>query len=148
MSRQIKVLCVADPYAGRVLELAGCDVMICEGPDAIMLAEEFVPDVYLLDTAVATAEMLATSLREQAGNRPVRFIGLAAEEPIGESPFDEHLATPVQPERLVSAVAGVTRVTEFMGRHPYATVVAGLGLGVIVGALLRGRARHASLLSL
>jgi two-component SAPR family response regulator len=138
MSRQLKVLCVTDPYAGRVLELAGCDVLVCEGPDALLLAEEFVPDMYLLDTEVATAEVLATSLREQAGNRPVRFIELTGEEPAA-SGYDERLPKPLHPERLVSAVAGVTRVTDFIRRHPYATIISGFGLGVIVGALLRRR---------
>jgi len=121
MAAQVKVLCVDDDRdtaqaTRRSLELAGCDVRVChDGPAALSEAEEFYPDVYVIDLTVPDmgGEGLAVRLREQAGERLVRFIaltdlwGITARHQTHNVGFEEHLVTPVDPARLVGAVTGL-----------------------------------------
>jgi len=120
MNTPIKVLCVDDnedvAYSAAILlELAGFDARACHsGPEALSLAEEFRPDVCLIDVSMPgmTGDELAIRLRERAVGQPPRFIALTGLWDINtqhrthNAGFEEHLVKPVEPSRLVEAVRG------------------------------------------
>jgi CheY-like chemotaxis protein len=122
MLSRCKVLCVDDhPETARctaqLLEQAGCEVRIChDGPAALALAEQFDPDVCVLDLTMPgmQGDELATRLRQRAGVPPVRCIALTGHWDIGSQHrthnvgFEQHLVKPVEPRCLVAAVLGVT----------------------------------------
>src|SRR5206468_2009526 len=100
--------------AGLALRRAGFEVKVCRGgPEALDAAAAFRPDVCVLDLAMPGMDgcELARRLREQAGVRPVRCVALTAHR--GEEArrrardagFAEHLVKPLEPDRLVDAVA-------------------------------------------
>ena len=120
MVAKLKVLCVDDnPDAvqsvGDLLHLAGCQVMGCQdGATALSVAEDFGPDVCLLDLTMPGMDglELATRLRDLAGDRPVRLVALTGRwDPDSHHAthnlrFDRHLVKPCDPRRLVEAVTG------------------------------------------
>ena len=120
MSRKLRVLCVDDnPDAVRsvadLLELSGCEVRGCpDGPSALAAADEFRPDVCLVDLSMPgmSGEELAVKLRERAAGRPLRVIALTgkmdpdAHHRTSNLGFDAHLVKPADPARLIAAVTG------------------------------------------
>jgi CheY-like chemotaxis protein len=120
MSGQLRVLCVDDNQeaaraTGLVLGQAGFEVRVChDGPTALALADEFRPDVCLIDLAMPgmDGEELAQRLRERAGDRPLRCIALTGLWDISTRHrthnvgFEQHLVKPVEPRRLVEAITG------------------------------------------
>ncbi len=120
MAAQLKVLCVDDDQdlagsTGRLLELAGCKVRVCyDGASALAVAEEFGPDVCIIDLLMPgmSGSELAVRLREQAAGRPLRCIALTgrwdidAQHQTHNIDFADHLVKPVEPERLVAVVTG------------------------------------------
>jgi CheY-like chemotaxis protein len=132
MGPRVKVLCVDDnPEAaaviGRMLEVAGCDVRVCHGGEAALaVAEEFRPDVGVLDLRMPGMDgnELAVRLRQQAGGRPLRCVALTGLWDIGtwhgthNAGFDEHLVKPVEIRHLIEAVTGRPWSEDAAVRHP------------------------------
>jgi two-component system OmpR family response regulator len=120
MPNRIKVLCVDDHQdaaesTGRLLDLAGCETRVCHGgPAALAIAEDFRPDVCLIDLKMPDMGgiELAARLREQAAGRPVRLIALTGlwdidvQHRTHNGGFSAHLVKPVDPECLIEAVTG------------------------------------------
>ena len=120
MSKPIKVLCVDDnrdvaDSTALVLQQAGIEARAChDGPAALALAETFHPDVCLIDLAMPGMDggELATRLREQAGERPLRCIALTGSWDVSarhrshNAGCEEHLVKPVDSERLIAVVRG------------------------------------------
>jgi len=120
MGDRLKVLCVDDNRdaawsSARLLELAGCEVRVCDdGPSALTAAQEFRPDVCVLDLKMPgmSGEELARRLQEQAGDHPLRCVALTglwdidSQHRTNNAGFDQHLVKPTDPERLVEAVLG------------------------------------------
>lgn len=120
MSLPIKVLCVDDDQdvacsTGSLLEQAGCGVRVChDGATALAVAEEFHPDVCIIDLRMPgmDGDELAVRLRELTPERPVRCIALtglwdiASHHRTHNVGFNDHLVKPVEPERLIETVLG------------------------------------------
>jgi CheY-like chemotaxis protein len=119
VSDKVKVLCVGDGDAALstalVLTRAGCEVWACQGgQDALAEAEGFRPDVCVVDLEMSGmgGEELASRLREQAGDRPLRCVALTRLWAVEgqhcghKAGFEEHLVKPVEAQRLVEAVLG------------------------------------------
>jgi CheY-like chemotaxis protein len=119
-----RVLCVDDnrdvaDSAGELLRLVGFNVRVCyDGPSALAVAEEFCPDVCLLDLnmPLMDGDALAVRLREQAGARPVLFVAVTAAEGADSRQrtmavgFHLHLVKPVDPHKLLRVVDELWRV--------------------------------------
>jgi len=120
MSTKMKVLCVDDQAdvaasTATILELAGFETRAClNGPEALIEAAAFCPDVCLIDLVMpgmAGDELLA-KLRDASGGKPPRFIALTGSWDINSqhrthnAGFEAHLVKPVEPDRLVAAVRG------------------------------------------
>jgi CheY-like chemotaxis protein len=113
----LRVLCIddnrdsADTTAG-LLRAAGCEALAYyDGLEALSAAEDFRPDVCVLDLNMPglPGEQLAVLLRARRGLRPalVAVTGYSREEDFRRTElagFDAHLVKPVDPERLVETV--------------------------------------------
>jgi CheY-like chemotaxis protein len=113
------VLCVDDTTdtadtLKMVVELHGHDAAACyDGPSAITTAEQFQPDVCLLDLNMPGMDGLALArwLAHQAGGRPVGLIAvtaMAGEEfrrRTAAAGFHRHLVKPVEPSRLLAELS-------------------------------------------
>src|SRR5262245_16971343 len=120
MNDPIKVLCVDDNAdaansAALVLRQAGIEAKACfSGHEALSLADDFCPDVCLIDLTMPgmSGEELATRLRERFHVCPPRCIALTgswdinAQHRTHNAGFEDHLVKPVEPSRLVAAVRG------------------------------------------
>jgi CheY-like chemotaxis protein len=120
MNARLKALCVDDNEeaarcAALLLEQAGFEARACfSGADALAVAEELCPDVCIIDLSMPdmAGDELAHRLREQAGERPLRFIALTgrwdinAQHRTHNAGFEEHLVKPVEPTRLIEVVSG------------------------------------------
>jgi two-component system OmpR family response regulator len=102
-----------------LLRMAGYEVRVCyDGADALTAAEEFRPDVCLLDLNMPglPGEHLAVWIRARAnGRRPVlvALTGYGREQDIRRTElagFDVHLVKPVEPDRLLDTVRKVAAV--------------------------------------
>lgn len=103
---------VADSGA-ELLRLVGFEARACyDGPSALELAREFLPDVCLLDLnmPVMGGDELAARLREQAGGRALLLVAVTAMSGEGDrlrcesAGFHLHLVKPVDPHDLVRVV--------------------------------------------
>jgi CheY-like chemotaxis protein len=115
-----KVLCVDDEpeaawAAAFVLQKVGCEVRVCTDPaEALAAAEEFRPDVCLLDLMMPgmDGDELARRLRGRSVGRPLRLVALTglederARRRVRDAGFSAHLVKPVDPQTLVGAVTG------------------------------------------
>jgi CheY-like chemotaxis protein len=120
MGATVKVLCVDDNRdaarcVGQLLEQAGCEVRVCyDGATALAVADEFQPDVCVLDLKMPgmSGEELAARLIERRKDRPPRCVALTglwdidAQHRSHNAGFHEHLVKPVEAERLVEIVRG------------------------------------------
>jgi CheY-like chemotaxis protein len=120
MSNPLRVLCVDDnrQAAGsisEVLTMAGCDVRVClDGETALTVAEEFHPDVCVLDIHMPKMDgnELATRLRERTHQPTLRCIALTGlwdidtQHKTHNAGFEGHLVKPVEMNRLIEAVTG------------------------------------------
>ncbi|HEY9385200.1 MAG TPA: PAS domain S-box protein [Gemmatimonadales bacterium] len=88
-----------------------------DGPRAIEMAEEVLPDVILLDIGLPRLNGYATAerIREQPWGKPIVLIALTgwgqqeARQRSQESGFDAHLVKPVDPAALIQQLAGISR---------------------------------------
>jgi two-component system, OmpR family, response regulator len=113
-TRPLRVLvaddnCDAADSLAELLELAGCRVRACyDGGAVLPLAEEFRPDVCVLDVRmpVLSGWAVARRLREWAGGRPLLLVALTglsgrrAEEESLDAGFDHHIVKPSSPDEL------------------------------------------------
>lgn len=118
MDMPLKVLCVDDHKdtantTAMVLRAAGLDARACYGAaEALTAAEQFRPDVCLIDLAMPDlpGDELAERLRRQ--EPPPRLIALTGSWDISSqhrthnAGFEQHLVKPVNPQRLLEAVHG------------------------------------------
>jgi two-component system, OmpR family, response regulator len=119
MDKQIKVLCVDDNAdsantTAMLLRQAGFDALACHGGiEALAVAEQFRPDVCLIDLAMPdlAGDELATRLLSREG-APPRLIALTGHWDISSqhkthnAGFERHLVKPVEPDALIAAVRG------------------------------------------
>jgi two-component system OmpR family response regulator len=127
---RLRVLCVDDnrdatDSAGELLRLVGFDARVCyDGPTALEVAEEFRPDVCLLDLNMPgmDGDELAARIREQAGDRAVVFVAATAQDDdesrqrTADAGFKLHLVKPVDPHALLDVMDTLRRVLETVGR--------------------------------
>jgi two-component system, OmpR family, response regulator len=108
-----RVLCVDDnpdqaDSEALFLRVLGFEARACYGGrDAIDLADEFLPDVCLLDLQMPGMDggELAARLRDCAGARPLRMIAVTATDNDSTAVgFDHQLLKPVDPDRLRTVV--------------------------------------------
>ena len=119
--RRLRVLCVDDhpdtaDTVKAVAEVFGYEATACyDGPSAITTAEQFQPDICLLDLDMPGMDGIALSrwLTHQAGGRPVGILAvtaMAGEEyrrRTAAAGFHRHLIKPVDPERLKAELSAV-----------------------------------------
>ena len=127
MAAAIKVLCVDDnadsaETVAEMLRMEGCEVRVClDGPSALAVAEEFGPDVCVIDLTMPGMDgaHLAKHLREWVLGKQVRLIALTgrwdidAQHLTRNTGFDDHFVKPADPDRLIAAVTG--RTPEMVG---------------------------------
>jgi len=120
MNEQLKVLCVDDNEDAAnstawVLQEAGFEARACHsGHEALSLADDFCPDVCLIDLTMPGmgCEELADRLRERFEACAPRFIALTGSWDINSqhrthnAGFEAHLVKPVEPGKLIAAVRG------------------------------------------
>ena len=113
-SRPLRVLLADDnrdstDSLAELLRLAGCEVEVCyDGGAVLALAEEFRPDVCVLDVRMPILDgwKVAPLLREWAGERMLLLIALTglggrqAEENSLYAGFDHHIVKPSDPNEL------------------------------------------------
>lgn len=129
MNEQLKVLCVDDNQDAAnstawVLHCAGFEAKACHsGHEALSLADDFCPDVCLIDLTMPGmgGEELVTRLRERFVDCSPRFIALTGSWDIDSqhrthnAGFEAHLVKPVEPGRLIAAVRGPMAVATAAG---------------------------------
>jgi two-component system OmpR family response regulator len=117
--RRLRILCVDDaPDTADTLrllaELHGYEAAACyDGPSAITIAEQFQPDVCLLDLNMPGMDGIALArwLAYQAGGRPVGLVAVTAmagdefQCRTAAAGFRRHLVKPVEPDRLLAEMA-------------------------------------------
>jgi CheY-like chemotaxis protein len=138
--RRLRILCVDDARDTadtlRLLaELHGYDATACyDGPSAITTAEQFQPDVCLIDLNMPGMDGIALArwLAHQAGGRPVGLVAVTAmagdefRRRTAAAGFRRHLVKPVDPERLLREMAAAWE--EARQDHTLATTpIAGSG---------------------
>jgi two-component system, OmpR family, response regulator len=118
MSKQMKVLCVDDNTdtantTAMVLRAAGFDARACHGGiEGLAVAEEFRPDVCLIDLTMPgmAGDELATRLRQRAEvPRLIALTGswdISSQHKTHNAGFERHLVKPIEPDRLIEAVRG------------------------------------------
>jgi CheY-like chemotaxis protein len=98
-----------------VLEICGHDVRVAhDGQAGLAAAAEFIPEVVVLDIAMPgmNGYEVARSLRANPRLQGAYLIALTGfgkpsdEARSNAAGFDEHLTKPVEPERLLSLIAG------------------------------------------
>jgi CheY-like chemotaxis protein len=113
-TRPLRVLCVDDyPDAAdtlaEVVRMFGCEVRVCyDGPSAITVAEEFLPDVCFLDLVMPgmSGLELGARLREAARARPLLLAATTALGSVQDQTatavagFHAHLVKPVDAPTL------------------------------------------------
>src|SRR5207248_1517425 len=119
-----RILCVDDNQdvadtSATLLRMAGYEVRVCyDGAEALAAAEEFRPDVCLLDLNMPgmPGERLAVWIRARARDGGQRRPALVAVTGFGRevdfrrterAGFDAHLVKPVDPDQLLSVVRKV-----------------------------------------
>ena len=116
--------------AAELFRLAGFDARACyDGPSALTLNREFLPDVCLLDLNMPgmDGDELASRLRGQAGGRPVLLVAVTAmgndesRRRTEEAGFHMHLVKPVDPHDLLRVVDELWRVLDDAIRLPAPT---------------------------
>jgi two-component system OmpR family response regulator len=114
----LRVLCVDDNQdsadsMAMLLDMLGCEAEVTyNGPAALALAEEYRPDVCLLDINMPGMDgcEVARRLRRRAGGRPLLLIAMTAlgsESARGltaAAGFDYHLTKPVEIDALIAAL--------------------------------------------
>ncbi len=94
---------------GMLLEMSGCKVRIAfDGPEALRIAEEYVPEVVLLDIGMPGMDgyEVARRLRASPKTRSARLIALTGwgqaedKQRTAAAGFDEHFTKPVEPDLL------------------------------------------------
>ncbi|QEL20625.1 response regulator [Limnoglobus roseus] len=119
MTRPTRVLCVDDNQdaavsTADVLSLSGFDTHVChDGPTALGVAQQFRPDVCLLDLSMPGMDgvELGRRLRAELPDL-VRIIAVTALWDVNSTlatknaGFDAHLVKPVDPERLLAVLKG------------------------------------------
>ncbi|NJK74711.1 MAG: response regulator [Oscillatoriales cyanobacterium RU_3_3] len=99
-----------------VLEQSGADVKaVASGAEALQVLEQFVPDLLISDIGMAEMDgyMLIQQVRSRSPDRggTMRAIALTAyagdfdRHRAIESGFEAHVTKPVEPEKLVKAIA-------------------------------------------
>ena len=110
----------ADSLA-ELLHIAGCEVAVCyDGGSVLALAEQFHPDVCILDLWMPGADgwEAAQRLREWAGGQLLLLIALTgvsgreAEQNSQYAGFDCHILKPCDPQELFRNLAEFIRKTE------------------------------------
>ncbi|HEX5010840.1 MAG TPA: PAS domain S-box protein [Planctomycetota bacterium] len=118
-SGALRILVVDDNHdtadsAALLLRRAGYTVRVSyDGPDALRVFGQFLPDVVLLDIGLPglTGFDLATSMRARQGGRPLRLLAVTGygqesdRERSQNAGFDAHLVKPVMPEVLLGALS-------------------------------------------
>jgi CheY-like chemotaxis protein len=121
--RKVRVLCVDDNQDAAetlalLLELLGFDTRACyDGPSALAVADEFQPDVCLLDInmPLMSGHELAGRLRSGANGRPLLLVAATAlsadadRQRSADAGFHHHFAKPVDLSTLVAALTEFTR---------------------------------------
>jgi CheY-like chemotaxis protein len=116
--------------AAELFRLAGFEARACyDGPSALTLNREFLPDVCLLDLNMPgmDGDELAPRLREQTAGRPVLFVAVTAmgndesRRRTEEAGFHMHLVKPVDPHDMLRIVDELWRVLEEALHHPVPT---------------------------
>ena len=104
-----------------LLEIAGCEVRVCyDGGAVLPLAEEFRPDVCVLDVWMPVLDgwRVAPLLRGWAADRPLLLVALTgvtgreAEENSLYAGFDHHILKPCDPEELYQDFTAFIRKME------------------------------------
>jgi len=99
------------------LQLSGHEVRVAnDGPLALILAKEFIPEVVLLDIGLPSMDgfEVARRLRKQQGASLLRLIALTGygqesdRQKARAAGFDDHLVKPVELEVLTSTIARLT----------------------------------------
>lgn len=135
MATPVKVLCVDDNVdaadtTADILRLNGFAVCAChDGPSALVTAQDFRPDVCLLDLSMPGMDgfSLARELRQTVLGPDARMIALTALWDVtmthrtNNAGFEAHLVKPADPARLIAAVHGRT--------HTPACNTSGFGIG-------------------
>jgi len=107
-----------------ILELLGCPVRAChDGPSALAAAEEFGPQVCLLDLIMPGMDglELAAKLKERAGHEPLMLVATTAlgdaeaRDRTAAAGFHAHLTKPVDAPTLIEAL---TRFHHLPGHPP------------------------------
>jgi CheY-like chemotaxis protein len=118
-SRTIRVLCVDDNRDAAetlavLLELIGFETRACfDGPTALAVADEFRPDVCLLDVNMPRMDghELAGRLRSAAGGRPMMLVAATARSDDADrdrtagAGFHHHLVKPIDLTSLLDAMS-------------------------------------------
>lgn len=121
-SQKVRVLCVDDNHDAAetmalLLELLGYDTRACyDGPSALAVADEFQPDICLLDInmPVMNGHELADRLRTVANGRPVLLVAATARGADADrvrsinAGFHYHLVKPIDLPTLVTAMTEFT----------------------------------------
>ncbi|MFO0800450.1 MAG: response regulator [Gemmataceae bacterium] len=117
----LRVLCVDDNQEaadtlGVLLDLYGYRSLVCyDGASALALAEEFGPDVAILDLSMPgmPGDELGRRLRGTNWGRSLPLVALTAlsddeaRERTAAAGFDLHLVKPVNPDRLANVLADI-----------------------------------------
>lgn len=117
---RLRVLCADDNADGAeslatLLEIAGATVRVClDGAEAMNAAEEFAPDVALLDLDMPRADGFAVArwLRASAEGRPFLLVAVTGSaDPdcprrTTAAGFDYHFTKPADPATLLAILTG------------------------------------------
>jgi two-component system OmpR family response regulator len=104
-----------------LLRLVGCEVRTCyDGGEVLPLAEEFRPDVCVLDLWMPQVDgwEVARRLREWAGGRLLLLVALTgvggrrAEENSRDAGFDYHILKPADPNDILRDFAAFIKTME------------------------------------
>ena len=119
ISRALRVLVVDDNHAAAdmletLFRLKGMPARLAhDGEEAVKVAEEFLPDVVLLDLGLPKLNGYdaCRRIREQAGGQKVIIIALTGwgrdedRQRTAEAGFDHHLVKPIRPLALLNIIA-------------------------------------------
>jgi CheY-like chemotaxis protein len=114
----LRVLCVDDNHdsadsMAMLLDMLGCEVEVSYGgPAALALAEQFRPDVCLLDLTMPGMDglELARRLRQRAAGRRMLLVAMTAlggeshRRQTAAAGFDLHLVKPIEIDALTAAL--------------------------------------------
>jgi len=121
---RLRVLCVDDnrdatDSAVELLRLVGFEARACyDGPQALAAADEFAPDICLLDLNMPgmDGDELAGRLRDQAAGHPVLFVAVSARgddesrRRTADAGFELHLVKPVDPHDFLEILDALARL--------------------------------------